>query len=55
MQKYGSLCWNFPHTFTTSDYMGSLMVIKSVCSGFKDEEYQCNIDREEIQKLSGIN
>lgn len=55
MKRFGSLCWNFGNVFTSSDFMGCLMVIKSVCSGFKSEEYQCNIDVDQIEKLNGVN
>lgn len=28
MQKYGTFCWNFPPSFTTDDFIGSLFAIK---------------------------
>lgn len=49
MSKYGSLCWNFPPSYTTSDFLGCILAIKSIC--FKQnqiEDYHCNLDTEQI-------
>lgn len=51
MHRYGSLCWNFPPSYTTSDFISSLYAVKSICQKKQElDDFQCNIDKEEIEK-----
>ena len=51
MHKYGSLCWNFPPSYSTSDFIGSIFAVKSICQK-KDQlhDFHCNLDIEEVEK-----
>lgn len=45
MQQFGHFCWNFPTTYTTDDFLSSLLVIKNAQFDKNSLQYlQCNIE-----------
>ena len=47
MQKYGSLCWNFPPSYSIGDFIGSIFAVKSICQKKEQlSDFQCNLDME---------